>query len=184
MLSDQSHINKVREALWQLPVGKASLMIGAGFSRNAKPRGTDSREFPLWQHTTTALSEALYPASDSAQLKRALADATGTSGFLRLAQEYEVAFGRPALNAVIRNLVPDEEYVPDSIHKRMLRLPWRDVFTTNWDTLLERTRRSSAPKIYLAGWLNLAPHRRRMQWAKPTRLSKQWRTSGRWFSNR
>ena len=28
---------------------------------------------------------------------------------------------------------------PGEMHRRLLRLPWRDVFTTNWDTLLERT---------------------------------------------
>ena len=27
------------------------------------------------------------------------------------------------------------------MHSRLLQLPWRDVFTTNWDTLLERARR-------------------------------------------
>ena len=33
-ISDQSHIDRVREALWQRS-GGASVMIGSGFSRNA-----------------------------------------------------------------------------------------------------------------------------------------------------
>ena len=34
------------------------------------------------------------------------------------------------------------------MHERLLRLPWRDVFTTNWDTLLERTCPSVAEQDY------------------------------------
>ena len=32
----------------------------------------------------------------------------------------------------------DENYLPSSLHKNLLRLPWTDIFTTNYDTLLER----------------------------------------------
>ena len=39
----------------------------------------------------------------------------------------------------IANLVPDLDYRPGGMHKRLLRLPWADVFSTNWDSLLERT---------------------------------------------
>jgi hypothetical protein len=50
------------------------------------------------------------------------------------------------LHNLIREIVPDEDYEPGDNHRRQLRLPWRDVFTTNWDTLLERTRR------FVADW--------------------------------
>ena len=30
-------------------------------------------------------------------------------------------------------------YIPGDLHKKLLSLNWRDVFTTNYDTLLERT---------------------------------------------
>ena len=35
--------------------------------------------------------------------------------------------------------IPDKEYQPSLLHERLLQLPWTDVFTTNYDTLLERT---------------------------------------------
>ena len=145
---DQSHINRVREALWQRPVGFASVMIGSGFSRNARKAGPDAREFPLWKDVAQALCKKLYPPSDSERLKSALSEASGTSGFLRMTQEYETAFGRGALHSFIQELVPDEDYIPDNLHIRLLRLPWRDIFTTNWDTLLERTRSFVADRAY------------------------------------
>lgn len=136
---DQSHINRVREALWQWPESGASVMVGAGFSRNAKKAGPHAVEFPLWHEITKLLCERLYPAGDDQSLKRALAESSGSSGFLRLAQEYQSAFGRGALHKLIFESVPDDDYIPDELHARLLRLPWKDIFTTNWDTLLERS---------------------------------------------
>ncbi|WP_198172889.1 SIR2 family protein [Bradyrhizobium sp. AT1] len=112
-------------------------MIGAGFSRNADPVSSTSRQMPNWYQMATALCEPLYPL-DSHRRQKALEEAGATSGFLRLAQEYEVAFGASSLSHKIRDLVPDTDYRPSDLHKRLLRLPWADVFSTNWDTLLER----------------------------------------------
>jgi len=148
IITDQSHINRIREALWQLPEGCASVMVGAGFSRNARKAGPHAREFPLWQDITTLLCKRLYPPGDGDRLNRAMAEASGTSGFLRLAQEYMTAFGRVSLHNFIQELIPDDDYVPDDMHARLLRLPWRDVFTTNWDTLLERTRNFVVDRFY------------------------------------
>lgn len=93
IIPDQSHINRIRSALWQQPDGCASVMVGAGFCRNARKARPDSRDFPLWQDVAALLCTRLYPPADSDHLRRARAEATGTSGFLRLAQEYEAAFG-------------------------------------------------------------------------------------------
>ena len=67
---------------------------------------------------------------------------------LKLAQEYEAAFGRSELHDFLRRLIRDDDHEPDEMHRRVLRLPWRDVFTTNWDTLLERTCPSIAERKY------------------------------------
>ena len=139
-IPDQSHINRVCEALWQRPQGCASVMVGAGFSRNARNARPDAREFPLWHDVAKLLCNKLYPSGAGDRLKRAMTEASGTSGFLRLAQEYEAAFGRVALDHFIKEIIPDDDYVPDDIHIRLLSLPWRNFYTTNWDTLLERTR--------------------------------------------
>jgi len=92
---------------------------------------------PAWWQMGQALCHPLYPDGD-VRRENALREASGTSGFLRLAQEYKAAFGLVALNDQIRSLVPDMDYRPGALHTRLLGLPWADVFSTNWDTLLER----------------------------------------------
>lgn len=138
MFPDIANVLCIREALWRhKALGSASIMVGAGFSRNAAPLSSTARAMPSWSQMAEALCHQLYPLDD-ARRQSALREASGTSGFLRLAQEYQAAFGASSLNDRIRNLVPDADYRPDDLHKRLLRLPWADVFSTNWDTLLER----------------------------------------------
>ncbi len=67
---------------------------------------------------------------------------------LRLAEEYEGTFGVKDLQHTLRKLVPDDDFRPGEAHKRLLRLPWADVFTTNWDRLLERTREHASDRAY------------------------------------
>lgn len=56
-----------------------------------------------------------------------------------LAQEVEISFGRTKLDTILKDSIPDKDYSPSNLHKDLLNLSWRDVFTTNYDTLLERT---------------------------------------------
>jgi hypothetical protein len=58
---------------------------------------------------------------------------------LRIASEYEAAFGRRKLNLLIQSQNPDADHQPSNLHRMLMELPWADVFTTNYDTLLERT---------------------------------------------
>ena len=129
---DQSHINRVRDALWEQPNGRASIMVGAGFSRNADSTEPSASELPLWQDFAREMLHRLYP-------QYADMESVDAYDLLRLAQEYETGFGRSDLHKFLQELVRDIEFNPGDMHQRLLRLPWRDVFTTNWDTLLERT---------------------------------------------
>lgn len=67
---------------------------------------------------------------------------------LRVAQEYEAMFGRARLDEAIRSALPDMEHRPSDLHRRLLTLPWADVFTTNWDTLLERACPEAHERAY------------------------------------
>ncbi|ELY6363772.1 SIR2 family protein, partial [Cronobacter sakazakii] len=60
------------------------------------------------------------------------------SNVLKLGDEVQAAFGRATLDKLIMDHVPDKEYEPSKLHVSLLSLPWIDVFTTNYDTLLER----------------------------------------------
>ena len=134
---DQSHINRVRDALWQRYGNGASIMIGSGFSRNAVPIRPNAGIMPTWGDVTDHFFEELYPD-----------DGDNRGGDLRIAQEYRTAFGRTALHDTLQRLIRDEEFRPSPLHERMLELPWQDIFTTNWDTLLERTRSSALERHY------------------------------------
>lgn len=137
---DLSPVEYIRDKLWShKPHGRASVMVGSGFSLNAKPVSASARPMPKWNDLVNALCDRLYPPTQAELNREAKASASGTSGFLRLAQEFEAMFGRTQLHETIRGLVPDNEYEPDELHRRLLKLNWADVFTTNWDTLLERT---------------------------------------------
>ena len=135
---DQSHINRVRDALHQRSGNGASVMVGSGFSRNAIPLRPNAEPLPTWQGVTNRLHEALYPGGS---LKNA-------EGNLRIAQEYEAAFGRSALHDELQRLVRDRDFSPGQAHTRLLRLDWDNIFTTNWDTLLERARSSTHDQNY------------------------------------
>lgn len=148
MFPDIANVGVIRDALWRHKTTvNASVMIGSGFSRNADLISPSARSMPNWKQMAEALCEPLY-GGDSNRLNAALQETLGTSGFLRLAQEYQTAFGLGALNAKIREIVPDNDYRPSDLHKRLLRLCWADVFSTNWDTLLERSCPDALERSY------------------------------------
>ena len=135
---DQSHINRVRDALWRRSGNGASVMVGSGFSRNSVPRGPQVVALPTWQEVSSLLHSELYPDESVAIHPNQL----------RTAEEYEAAFGRGSLHEALRRLVRHEEHTPGATHSRLLQLPWLDIYTTNWDTLLERTRANVFERQY------------------------------------
>ena len=143
-IPDQSHINRVRDALWQRSGGGASVMVGSGFSRNALKTRPAANGPPTWRELAEAVYDKLYPQPQDEN--RDLG--TATSDFLRLAQEYEAKFGQGDLHRFLIELIRDDDFLPGDFHIRLLSLPWHDIFTTNWDTLLERARTSVAGRAY------------------------------------
>ena len=117
-------------------------MVGSGFSRNAIKARPDATEMPTWSDLAACMYNALYPVEDGHRRPSAQSITFEPGSILRLAQEYEASFGEDALHNLVRNCVRDDYFLPGDQHHRLLRLPWRDIFTTNWDTLLERTRPS------------------------------------------
>src|SRR5437588_12613675 len=94
------HLEKIRTALWcRREFGQASVLVGAGFSRNAERAKLSAPPFPLWADLAKEFVERLYPADqcEPSDRARALTQAESTSGALRLAEEFEAAFGRDAL---------------------------------------------------------------------------------------
>ena len=133
---DQSHIDRVRKALWHRSC-RASVMIGAGFSRCALKARPDSNVLPLAQDLATAFSKEMHSKHNNTVRPMGLMLARD---FPSIANDFKAKFGRAEMNRLLKELILDDDFKPGDMHQRLLQLPWRDVFTTNWDTLLERTR--------------------------------------------
>lgn len=117
-------------------------MVGAGLSLNAEPLPGVHTKFPTWKQLSWEMFLELYPPASNetitARAKRE--DAFKGMNPLRIASEYDAAFERPKLENLIRAVTPDAHHKPGHLHKMLMELPWVDVFTTNYDSLLERTR--------------------------------------------
>jgi len=137
------YLQHLREHLWyRRDYGQASVMVGAGFSRNAERLKSTTPDFPLWNQLASKIAADLQPVTNASGQKRA--NAPSGDEALRLASEYEATYGRTALDDRLLGSIPDAEYYPGHLHRLLLSLPWSDVFTTNYDTLLERT----LPDVY------------------------------------
>lgn len=126
--SFMAKLERIRRFLY---LGKASVMVGAGFSRNADtPSHVTVKEWAaVGKDIYCRLQNVPEPNSDDLVFKTPM----------RLASQFAASFGRSELDNLIRDSIPDNSLYPGEIHKKLLSLPWRDVFSTNYDTLLERS---------------------------------------------
>ena len=111
-----------------LDMGKASVMVGAGFSKNADMG--ENINMKDWGELCEEFYATLYnskPCDRDLRLKSAL----------RFAQQIESTMGRNALDEIIKNSLPNDSISPGYLHKLLVSLNWRDIFTTNYDSLLE-----------------------------------------------
>lgn len=138
---DLNQFRQLQKALWQWPSSRAALMVGAGFSLNAVSAPGVSTRFPVWRDLSRAMFDEIYPAppNETKEQRTQRKEQFDRSNALRLASEYEAAFGRQKLDSFLCRAIPDSSYQPGALHTLLLQLPWKDVFTTNYDTLLERT---------------------------------------------
>ncbi len=130
-LPDFPALSLLSDALWAKgPRHGAAVLIGAGVSRGALRLDETSPLPPLWGELAAEMARELYSPSDISNVPQ---DA------LRLAEEYRVNMGRAALESFIRRHIKDDGWEPSEVHTSLLSLPWTDILTTNYDTLLERT---------------------------------------------
>lgn len=111
-----------------LDQGKAAVMVGAGFSKNAlMPEAAEMKD---WNALGLDFYRRLYgqPKEGSLMFQNPIS----------LATQVEASFGRHELDDLIQQSLPDDEIVPSQLHIDLLNLGWHDIFTTNYDTLLER----------------------------------------------
>ncbi len=134
------HLNQIRQQLWKYrDYGPVSVMVGAGFSKNAKPKSIAVKPYPEWADLSKKMIDELYHYTDIKEREILYHKAEVPSQILRLAYEYQTTFGSSSLDNFLISEIPDNDYLPGSLHKDLLELPWADIFTTNYDTLLERS---------------------------------------------
>lgn len=133
-IKDSLKISSIRGKLEHLQrflhEGSASVMVGAGFSRNAEH--DPNVEVKDWKGLALDFYKRLYggnPQDEDLALKSAL----------KLASQVECQYGRDELERTIEDAVPNNKLKPGPLHKALVNLPWRDIFTTNYDQLLENT---------------------------------------------
>ncbi|MBD9467277.1 SIR2 family NAD-dependent protein deacylase [Pseudomonas sp. Pdm06] len=119
------HIAAVRKALTH---NTAAVMIGAGFSRNAE----GGEQLKLWKDLAYELWTALNPGNTNIEEFH-------SSSVTALASQYAQMFSLPSLEDLLKRHIPDEKVKPGDLHHRLLTLNWSEIFTTNYDTLLERS---------------------------------------------
>ncbi len=131
------HLNEIAERLCS---GHAAVIIGSGFSRNAKPQGQSHSDIPDWSQLGDRLYEKLHGRRPD--------DGNRYQNVPVLAHEVEATFDRGVLERILREFIPDRDIEPSDLHVKLLELPWSDVFTTNYDTLLERTNSTITQRQY------------------------------------
>lgn len=114
-----------------LKEGHAALLVGAGFSRNADKIDEHIPDSPLWGDLAKVFAAKL---SDSPEEQAQLQQLDP----LALAERVDVMYGRPELDRLLLDSIRDADYLPSELYHMLLSLPWTDIFTTNYDTLLER----------------------------------------------
>ena len=129
----------IREIAEAMSANHAAVMIGAGFSKNADKLSSTDKWFKNWNELSDMFYETVYGN-----------DGPGKeyNSSLRLAQEVEITVGRPKLENILKEAIPDEDYGPSEVYTKLMELPWRDVFTTNYDTLLERAADKVSKRRY------------------------------------
>ena len=120
--------------------GHAALMVGSGFSKNAKPIVGSANTFPNWNELGDIFFDKVSgnrPGEGKYYLNP-----------LKLAEEVEALFGRAGLENLLVDKIPNDSHQPTKLFEKLLQLPWRDIFTTNYDTLLERAADNITDRNY------------------------------------
>lgn len=154
-LPDYSALKQLAAALWQEnnAYHGAAVMVGAGFSRSSASTGDLNKKLPLWNDLSSILARDL--------------NASSSTDPLRLAEEYCAYFGKQALHDLVIREINDAAWQPGDLHKTLLKLPWSEVLTTNWDTLLERASMEVHQPVY-----NLVSRQEDLSSARSPRIVK------------
>ncbi|PFD40353.1 SIR2 family protein [Bacillus cereus] len=132
------HLKNIRSKLWASEgKSRVSLMVGAGFSLNAEKIEESMEGMAVWNDLKRRLIQDLSHHKDIEK-----------KDVLEIGQIYVKEYGRSSLDEILKKAIPDDNYEPNELHNNLLKLPWTDIYTTNYDTLLERAKKHVYERNY------------------------------------
>ena len=137
MNASELYVKEIKE---NLNNNHAAVLVGSGFSMNARRLDGSTTHMPDWFGLADVFSEKLGVDPLDSAIRYA--------NPLTLAQQVVEVYGRPYMNTLLRDLMDDEAYAPGYAHELLISLPWTDIFTTNYDTLLERAYQDGTKRRY------------------------------------
>ena len=135
---DGNITNCLTAIIEKLKKGQMSVMIGAGFSKNANPA------YPNWEELLVPAYCELHSICESTlnKDKRKKIEQEISKNPSKIAQEYiDMKGRREDLDIYIDKTLSriDNSRVTNlTTHRSLLKINWNDIITTNWDTLLEK----------------------------------------------
>lgn len=124
-------LDEIFNALWSR---QAAVMVGAGFSRNADPISETVPPFPLSCDLAHTFHQEVRKISEGTNTP----EREETHDLTTEAELLEAHVGHDRLDEVIMLAIPDNQYTPSKLHVELVSLPWSEIFTMNYDTLIEK----------------------------------------------
>lgn len=122
-----SHMNVILQAFLE---HRISAFVGTGFSKNATAIDTNIK-IPVWPEVGAALMKELGIKVAKNQ--------TNFQDPIRLSSLYAAEFGDTKLDDFLKKSIDDKNFQPNEVHEKFVELNWNNIYTTNYDTLLERS---------------------------------------------
>lgn len=124
MLIDDDYAERLSRLLIE---GRLILFAGAGLSLQAVHRTNSGQKMPLWSNLAEKISTKYGICLDDFQ-------GEALDLFDSIARERS----RLELEDSVREFLPDEEFDLSETHLAIAKLPWKRVYTTNYDDFLKR----------------------------------------------
>lgn len=130
-------LSNLRTYLWQ---GAAAAFVGAGFSRNAARKDISKPLPPEWEGLSYKFAQVLLGIDVIREMdENSIREYCKAKNPMMIAHECQAVFGRSTMIDAVKEMIDDGNLMPSKVHTALLKLNWSDVYTTNYDTLLERT---------------------------------------------
>lgn len=133
-MNKQYHIqssvaSKLEQIKLYISTHSVTAFVGAGFSMNAEIPNNVSMK--TWGQLREVFLDKLYPNNEVDKKNDA-------NDVVRLSSLVDAQFGHNELDNILEEALPDQLIQPGRLHRLLVQLPWKDILTTNYDTLIER----------------------------------------------